>query len=489
MPIRIIKRAARFAFADGGSIKARVLRSGIWVGAAEVGTQALNIIRSIALARLLTPEVFGLMGLAMIVVRMIETFTRPGIAQALIARQKEFEEASATAFTLLVTRGVLLSLVLAAVAPWAAQFYDADELEPVLQTLSLVFIISGLSNINLIARQRELDFRRLTYLSQVTTLVGTIVTVAMAWWFRSVWALVVGQIVQAGMTAWLSYYFVGGRLRFAFDAGIARELMTYGKFIAGSSIVLYIAVELDSAVIGKLLGTEQLGFYTLAATISMLATLNLSKIASGIMMPAYSKLQSDMPALRNAYLRALSLVMFLVLPASAGVIVLAEPLLYVVYGEKWLGATVPLQVLAFFGVSRALLSFDGYLFEGIGKPKIAFRLGLFRLTAVVLLIVPMVTAYGLLGAAITVTIGGTVQWLTGLVFLRRHMTVGFADVALSAWRPLWTSLVMSLIVYLLTIAVDVRTPIGLSMGVLGGMAVYGVLNWSFLLKLTRERLG
>ena len=192
MPIKLIKKLGTFVFSDGGTIKARVLRSGIWVGAGQVGVQLLSVVRSIALARLLTPDVFGFMALAMIAIRAIETFTRPGIAQALIARQAEFEDAGATAFTLLVARGVLLSLVLVAAAPFVAHFYEAPELETVLQVLSVTFVITGLSNINTIARQRELEFRRLTYIGQASNLVGTIVTVAIAWWLRSVWALVIG---------------------------------------------------------------------------------------------------------------------------------------------------------------------------------------------------------------------------------------------------------------------------------------------------------
>jgi len=299
----------RFALGDGGSLKDRVLRSGLWVGVSEASVALLGVIRSIALARLLTPDMFGLMGLAMIVVRAVETFTRPGVAQALIARQRNFEEASGTAFTMLTIRGVLLALCLIVAAPWIAKFYDRPQLGWLLGALSGVFVLGGFNNINLIARQRELDFRNISLLGQATNLVGTTLTITLAWMLRSVWALVIGQLAQVGLNALLSYYFVPGRVTFAWDRGIARELMSYGKFITGSSIVLYIATEIDSAVIGKVLGTEQLGFYTLAFTIAHLATTNLSKIASSIMMPAYSKLQTDIPALRAAFLRTLSLLM------------------------------------------------------------------------------------------------------------------------------------------------------------------------------------
>lgn len=485
MPVKTIKKGVRFAFGEGGSIKTRVLRSGIWVGIGEIGFQLLRFVRSVWLARLLTPEAFGLMGLAMIVVRGIETVTRPGIGQALIARQQDFDEAAATAFTLLVARGVLLTLVFAAAAPWVAQFYEQNELELVLLVLSVVFVIGSLSNINLIAKHRELDFRSITYLNQVETLISTIATIAAAWWLRSVWALVIGQIVQAGVTTLLSYYFIGGRVKFAFNADVARDLFKYGKFITGSSIVVYIATEIDSAVIGKLLGTEQLGFYVLAAMVANLVTLTLSRMASRIMMPAYSKLQSDLPALRQAYLKVLSLVMFFVLPATAGLVCLAEPLLVGVYGEKWVAAAEPLQLLALFGLLRALFSFNGYLFEGIGKPNVSFYLGLVRLAAIAPLIVPMVKAYGLFGAAITVTIGAAAQWLLGLVYLRKYVGIRVAQMMVAIGRPLWTAGVMSVAVYVVSQIVEVRSLSGLTVAVFSGIAAYAVLNASVLMKLKR----
>ncbi len=489
MPANIAKKVGRFIFADGGSVKARVLRSGIWVGAGQVGVQILSVLRSIALARLLTPDVFGFMALAMIVVRAIETFTRPGIAQALIARQQVFEDASATAFSMLVARGVLLALALIVAAPFVASFYDKPELEYVLQTMSVVFVITGFSNINVIGRQRELEFRRLTYVTQAATLVGTICTVALAWWLRSVWALVIGQMVQVGATVLLSYYLIGGRIRFAFDREVARDLFQYGKFITASAIITFIITEVDSAVIGKLLGTEQLGFYAMAATIATMATLSLSQIASGVLMPAYSKMQNDLPRLRSAYLRVMTVVVFLIAPASAGLICLTEPLLYVVYGEKWLPAAVPLQVLALVGIPRALLISNGYLFEGLGKPKIAFQLGLLRLSIIGPLVIPMVRTYGILGAALTLAIGGTVQWLAGFFYLGRHAAIGVSQVLGAIWRPLASALVMAVVVLGVTRMIDPRTILGLSAAVCSGIASYMLLNLKLLRELTNERFA
>ena len=350
-------------------------------------------------------------------------------------------------------------------------------------------VIGSFANINTIANQRNLDFRRLTYLSQVTSLSGMVVTVGMAYWLRSVWALVIGQLVSVTIQALLSYHFVGGRMRFGFDAAIARDLIRYGKFVTGSSIVLYIATELDSATIGKILGTQQLGFYALALTIANLVTTNLSKMASSIMMPAYSRLQSDQPALRNAYLRALGLVLLIVLPATAGLLLLAQPFIAVVYGARWLPASVALQILAVFGLLRAMAAFSGDLFEGMGVPKVAFQLGVLRLLVIVPLLIPMIQRFGLEGAAITVTIGIAAQWLGGLVFLRRLVGIRLRLVAGAIWRPLWMTIVMSGAVIACTLLVDATTVTGLLFAIACGVVVYGALSVPVLLALRRERFG
>ncbi len=486
--LKSLKSAARFALAEGGSVKVRVFRSGIWVGLSEAALAAVNLLRSVVLARLLTPEVFGLMALAGVAIRTIETFTRPGIAQALIARRGQFEEVSDTAFTMLVARGVLLAVVLAVAAPWVAAFFEADDLKPMLQVLSLVFVIGSFANINTISRQRELEFRRLTYLSQATTLAGTVVTIAAAYWLRSVWALVIGQIATVSINVGLSYLLVGGRPRFGFDWRVARDLLAYGKFITGSSIILFIANEVDSATVGKLLGAEQLGYYAMAMTIATMVTANLSKAASSIMMPAYSKLQTDIPALRNAYLRTLSLVMLVVLPTTLGLITVAEPLVRVAFGERWMPTVVPLQILAAFGFVRALVSFNGYLFEGMGLPGVPFKLGLLRVAVILPLLLPMIHKFGLAGAAVTVAAGVACQWLFGLYYLRKHIGIVPGHLVKVIWRPLWTSTAMVLAVFGLMHVVDANSVVGLVAVVAGGVVVFALPNVPVIADLKRQGL-
>lgn len=420
------------------------------------------------------------------VLQIIETFTRPGIGQALIQRQSSFDDARDTAFTLLIARGGLLAILLFLLAPFAAWFYESRELEPMLKVLSIIFILGGLLNVNTIARQKELDFRNLTYLNQASALIGSILTIALAFLLRNVWALVIGHLVTTAMQTALSYYFVPGKPRLAMNWRIAVELLSYGKFITASSAVLFIATSLDTAVIGKVLGIEELGYYVLAFTIANLVTASISKLASGIMMPAYSKLQSDQAALHRAYLRTLHFVLLAVLPATVGVLLTADLMIHTVYGAKWTEAIIPLKILVVFGLFRALVSMNGYLFEGIGRPQIPLYLGLIRLIVVAPLIVPISIRYGLAGAAITVTLGMAVQWVGFLYFMRRDVGVTYTKTFLVIADPLWKSFVMGIFVYVLGLFVSDMTVIGLITLVLSGVAVYFGLNVRLITQITKH---
>lgn len=454
----------------------------------ESSVAILSFIKSIILARLLAPEMFGLIGLCNIVIRALETFTRPGVGQALIQRSDAFENARDTAFTLLLVRGFVLALLLVIVAPVTAAFYEEQALEKMLMALSIVFVLGGLRNINTIADQKELNFRRLTYLQQVTAFLGTLVTVAAAFWLRSAWALVVGQIATTLFQTVLSYYFIPGRPRIEFDWRIAKEILSYGKFITASSTIVFLTMSLDTAILGKVLGAQELGYYVLAFSFANLVTSSLSKVVSGIMLPAYSKLQDDLPALRRAYLRTLSTILFVCIPATIGVVVIAESIIHVIYGSKWEAAVLPLQILVVFGLFRAVAGINGYLFEGIGKPDIPLYVSLVRLAILVPIIFPLIDKFGLAGAAIAITVTMALQWLIFVILTQKYVNVSLVETAGVVAKPLWKSLVMGMVVFAASSYLDNMSVAGLLIAVSIGGLTYAVLNTRELVKIKSHGL-
>lgn len=474
----------RFMNRSDGSLKGKTIRSGAWLGIAGIVNQALSFLRSIVLARLLTPEIFGLMAIALIVVRFIEAFTRSGLEAALVHRQSGFEEARDTAFTLLVLRGVLLSAVVIAASPWISDFYNEDRLVSILVVMASSFIFVGFNNINLIARQKDQDFRKLAFLDISVQISSTIATVVIAYYVRNVWALVAGYLWIAVVYAILSYVFVSGRPRFAFDKDIARQLISYGKFVTGASIILYVAGEFDNLVIGKVLGMESLGYYVLAFTLANMITTFLSRMMSGALFPAYSKIQSDLVGINRVFSKSLLLLLNVVMPTAVGLAVLAPELVRGIYGPRWETSVEPLVALCVFGVVRSVMQLIGYLLQAIGKPNLDLVSGALRLSVLAVFIYPAAVNYGIEGVAWLVAAAMTVQMISGFVFLKKNIGFMFSSVAWPVASVVLRNLFMGALVIAASHYFDASANIwGLMGSVMVGVVVYTLISFRPILSL------
>jgi lipopolysaccharide exporter len=475
-PLARVRGASRFLTGSGGNLVHRVIRSGAWVGAQNLGQNLLQTGRTIVLARLLTPDVFGLMSLCQIGIRGLELFTETGIAPALIHRQDRVDEARDTAFTLQVARGVLLALLTIPLAPAAAWFYEDPRLQPAILALATVFVIGGCSNINTVLLQKQLDFRRLTMLELSVALTSTIVVVALAYYLRSLWALVIGQILTSTLRLVLSYVIVPGRARLRFDPTIARELFRYGRFITGLTMVLFLTAEIGNMVVGKILDVHQLGYYTMAFTLANLPATHIAKIASSVIFPAYSTLQKDPIKIRLAFLTVLRVVAGLAFPAAAGLAALAPEIVTIVYGPKWAPAVNALRILALFGAARAVGMLGGYLYNAIGKPNISFYITATKLAVILAVIYPATATYGLEGAAYAAALPQVIGDTIALVIVRGEIGLSLGVIFRALGRVLAGCAVMVAAVLGLRLALEPIGPADLALLVGAGALVYGLVS-------------
>jgi O-antigen/teichoic acid export membrane protein len=158
----------------------------------------------------------------------------------------------------------------------------------------------------------------------------------------------------------------------------------------------------------------------------------------------------------------------------------------VVYGVQWLPAVLPMRILAIFGLFMSLVALNGYLFQGMGVPSIAFKLGILRLAIIAALLAPMIRWNGIAGAAYAVTFGIFVHWLTGTFFLRKHLSVRPAQLWSAIRRPLLTTILMAMPVGALLRFVPASPAILLCAAALVGLTVYAALNWTAFRAIGRE---
>jgi PST family polysaccharide transporter/lipopolysaccharide exporter len=381
----------------------------------------------------------------------------------------------------LVAAGIALALLSVVVAPFLATLYEQPLLQSIVSVVGLSFLMTGCQNINVVALQKELDFKRVTYLEQAGAVLGFAVSVGLAYWLRSVWALVYAQLAGAAINSALSFIIIPARVRLRFDKAVARELIRYGRFITGLAIVVFLSRELDGAVIGKIVGMEALGFYVAAYSLANIPTTYLSKLVAKVLFPLFSKLQADPEGLRREYQRGIGVVTAVVVPLSVAIVVLAPEIVTTLYTGRWSAAVVPLQVLSVFGCFRALWMLNGYLYNAIGKPHIDFLTNLVRLVVMTMLLVPLTASYGIVGASVAVTIPMVGQFCGGIYLSGRFIG---APVAM-ALRPLGIAMGQGLVLAAVLVAGKALLPFGSWLG-LGCLVTAGGVT-VLLLNLGRLR--
>ncbi|WP_116813674.1 lipopolysaccharide biosynthesis protein [Steroidobacter cummioxidans] len=423
-----------------GSLRSKILRSGFWQALATIGVNGLTFAKSAVLARLLVPEAFGLMSLSLMAIRGAQLITETGFGNAMVQRQGDWDSAKDTAFTLLALRGLLLALLMVPVGYGMSAFYGKSELVPLIGVLGVSFLFSGMANINLMRTIRELDFKKVAVIENVVGLASFVIAIAIAWWTRSVWALVASFVAAAAIKTTMSYFLIPGRPVFHIDRKVALELLHYGKFITAATILMFIASEAGGAVIGKMLDVTQLGHYSVAFLLANFPPTHVAFVLSNIMFPAYSKIQNDLPVLRKTFAQVTDVIASLVMPVMAGMAAAADTMIGAFYGAGWENAVGPFRILCIYGALHAIVTVNGYMFNGIGRPDIGFRIAVIRVVCILVLIVPAIQLGGTVGAAAAMSFVMVLNLLYGLYQVTKVMGAGKLEVL----RPLLPALVKSI---------------------------------------------
>ena len=399
-------------------LRTRVVRAGFWVFALRIMSQVFGLARTIVLARLLIPADFGLFGMVLLAMSVINTFTQTGVNAALIQKQKDTSPYLDTAWTVQVIRGIILALIAFAIAPYVASFFGVPAAKLVLQVIAFSVFLEGFGNIGVVYFQKELEFNKQFAYQISGTIADVGVAISAAVLLRSVWALVLGLLAGNLVRTVVSYFIHPYRPRLSFDLQRFKELFGFGKWFFCSSILQFLITQGDDILVGKLLGVRALGFYQLAYKLSNLPAIEIAHATSRVTFPAYSKLQDNLPRLREAYLRVLQLTAFLSFAIAGLILVLASDFTRIVLGENWMPMVPTVQALCIFGMIRSISATAGPIFYSVGKPKIQTRLSAIQLAIMAMIIYPLTIRWGILGASFAVVISSIVA----LILISREVS-------------------------------------------------------------------
>lgn len=400
-------------------MKTKIARGAMWLGGARGAINLLAFANTLLLARLLVPEDFGLVAIALAISGIIGSVTELSLSSALVQHDDPEDRHFDSAFTLNALRAALLGGLLAVLAVPVAALYDDARLAPVMFALAAITATGGLANPRLAALTRELNFSREFMLSVASKLAGFVVGVAIAWVWRSYWALIAGVAAASLANVALSYLLVPGRPRFRLSG--ARDLLSFSIWLSLGQIIQTMNYRFDSLAIGYFIGKPPLGAYTFGDNLASLPTREATTPIARALFPAFSRMKGDTARMGDAYRRAQALLFAVALPLGCGFAVLAEPMVHLAVGDKWNAAIFVIEVLASFFAIQTLSSAAGPLAMAMGETRALFRRDLALFAIRLPLLVAGLVLGGLKGVVIARAISGT-SWTLVNMALAKRMT-------------------------------------------------------------------
>lgn len=441
--------------------------------------RGIGLVSTIVLARLLLPEDFGLVAMAVAVVALLELMAAFGFDAALIQRQNTARAHYDTAWTFNVLFGSTIALLLLLLATPAATFYREPRLTLLLPVLAISALVGGFENIGTVAFRKELDFRSEFRFLLFKRLATFFVTLSLAIALRSYWALVAGIVVGRSVSVYVSYRLHPYRPRFSLAA--RGDLFRFSKWLLISSLIQFLHNRSTDFILGRTVGSHGLGVYNVAVEIATLPSTEVIAPVNRAVFPAYSRLAGDLEQLRLRFLDVFSTICIVAFPVSVGVFCVADPAVNLLLGSRWSDAIPIVQIVAISGLASALQSNFYLVIVALGRPRANTIFSALLLAVSLPLIVLASLRYGAVGAAFAhclASVGG----LLGIRFvLSRFTGLSVATLVLAAFRPGVASLAMAGVVIstqgLLIRQFEASALLQLVVLPAVGAAVYAFLLW------------
>ena len=424
-----------------------IARGAAWMVLFKMVERSLGLVSTLILVRVLTPADFGIVAMALSFIAMAELLSAFGFDIALIHNQQASEQHYHTAWTCNLGLGLLITTVMVAAAQPVATFYGRPEVFWVVVALAFGATLTGLENIGVVAFRKELQFRREFMFLLSKKLAAVLITVPLAFWLRSYWALVIGTLSSRLLSSLFSYAVHPFRPRLSLVH--VRDLMIFSRWMLVSNVVIFLKERSTDFVVGSMQGPRALGLYNVSNELSQLPMTELAAPINRALIPSFARIQGDRARVNDAFGNAIGWLAVTIIPAAAGICAVAPHLVPVLLGAQWLDAVPLMQVLAIAGGLSALHSPICALIIATGQPgRVAACHGFF----VVILLIALVTLvprWASLGAAWAVLCAATIATPAYLLQLRR--SVGFSPFALVrvVARPLLASILMVLAIQLL----------------------------------------
>ncbi|MGN0051012.1 MAG: lipopolysaccharide biosynthesis protein [Prevotella sp.] len=360
------------------SLKAKTIKGTVWSAIDNITQMGVSFLVSIVLARLLSPDDYGLIGIIGIFTVVCSTIINGGFSSALIRKKEITDDDYNTTFIVNLVSSLLLYAILFVSAPLIAKFFNREELVILTRVSTLSMVIGAMAIVQHTRLTKRIDFKTQTKITLTASVVSGVIGISMAIWGFGVWALVVQMMVSQILSTILLWLFNRWTPRFRFCKKSFQELFGFGWKMMISGILDSLWIQMNQVVIAKFYNTATLGQYSRADHYSQLFSSNLTSVIQRVTYPVLSEMQDDRERMVGAYRRVIKQTMFFTFSSMFALGAIAEPLIHCMIGEKWHEAATYLPLICFIGASYPLHAINLNMLMVQGRSDLFLRLEIIK---------------------------------------------------------------------------------------------------------------
>ena len=470
------------------NLKAKTVSGMIWSALQRFGTMGISFVSNIVLARLLTPDDYGCIGMLAIFITISNTFVDGGFGSALIQKTEPTQVDYSTIFWWNLFLSIILYGVLLISAPAVSRFYNIPLLESVLQVQGVVLIINALNIVQTNQLRKSINFKRLATIHIVSHIIAATLAIVLAYMGWGVWALVAQQIVASSITSVMLWVINRWMPSLCFSVESFKQLFSFGGFILASNLINTFCNNVQGLLIGKFFSPAMLGYYTQAYKLENIASHSISGVVDQVSYPVLSKVQSDKIAMKNAIYRLISSIAYITFPLMLILIIVAKPLITLLYGIQWLPSIPYFQIICIGGIAVCLQGVTYQAIASIGKSKELFWWTIIKRGLGLILVVGGMLVFDMNGLLWGFVIS---CWLLTIInsflvgkFIGYNLYQQFKDLLPIFFLSVFTFIVTFLITnVVITIYGDIHDIINILITVFIYIGIYIMLSYIFKLKV------
>lgn len=444
-----------------------------WSAIERFSVQGVQFLVSIVLARLLTPDDFGLIAIVLVFSVIFQTLNESGLNTALIHKLDRDDLDFSTAFYANIAIGIISYLLLFFASPFIASFYDSPQLVPVMRILSLDLVIKSLGLVQLAKYTIKVDFKTQARASLIAALISGTVGIITAYLTHSVYAIVAQQMTNNTVYVLLMWIFAKWKPMLAFSFERFKGLFSYAYKLILARLISVVFDDIYSLAIGKLYTPAVLGYYNRAMSFRSVLSRNLISIVQRVSIPMLCEAQKSNEKMQNVLLKFMSTTALLVYPLLAGLMVLSKPLVLVVLGEKWLETSTMLIYGCPVGFFYLISTFNRNVFNATGRTDWALKAEIIKKTIFIGIFL-LTMHYQIKVLLVGLIIISVIEMLIDTAFSRKQIGISLFAQIKSLAGVLFATVIMSVAIIAFNTFVQ-NVYIQLIAGFVIGVIVYSVV--------------